>query len=237
MTMDIKVLGSGSSGNCYRVSDGQTDILLDAGLPLKEISRKLDFHLSQISGVLISHSHGDHAKAVRDLLERGMDVYGSPETFKEIGAESPNTHEIEAMPTKCAVRIGTFNALAFDVHHDVRNYGYLIYSHATDETLVYITDTYYTDFTFPLVTHWMIECNYILDILERNVESGALPRAVAHRIPQSHMSLETVCNLFRANDMRMSKEIYLIHMSDTNGDEARAKRAVQEIAGCPVYVA
>jgi hypothetical protein len=51
------------------------------------------------------------------------------------------------------------------------------------------------------------------------------------------MSLETVCELFRANDMSEAKEIYLLHCSDGNGDAERMKKAVQEIAGCPVYVA
>lgn len=232
--MDIKVLGSGSSGNCYRVSDGHTAVLLDAGLPLKEIQRGLGYHLSDIAAVFISHSHGDHAKAVRDMAKRGMDIYGSPETFKELTVSAPSMHEMQ--PHK-GYAWRSLLVTPFDVHHDVRNFGYLIWSNITGERLVYITDTYYTDYTFPGVTHWMIECNYVTDILEHNAAAGVIPRAVAHRIPQSHMSLETVCDLFRANDMSRAREIYLLHCSDTNGDEGRMKRAVQEIAGCPVYVA
>ena len=234
--MNVKVIGSGSSGNCYRIDDGCTAILLDAGLPLREIQKGLDFHLSDISAALISHSHGDHSKAVKDLLARGVDIYASIETLKEIGVQGPGTHPIAATVGK-PFQVESFSVMPFDVHHDVRNLGYLVGSHATGERLVYITDTYYTDYTFPDVTHWMIECNYVTDILEHNVADGAIPQTVAHRIPQSHMSLETVCELFKTNDMKAAKEIYLLHCSDGNGDAERMKKAVQEIAGCPVYVA
>lgn len=217
------------------VSDGHTAVLLDAGLPLRAIQRGLNYHLSDITAALISHSHGDHSKAVKDLRERGIDIYASAETLKEIGIDGPGTYPVAAVCGK-AFHVGTFSVMPFDVHHDVRNLGYLL-SGVNGERLVYITDTYYTDYTFPDVTHWMIECNYVTDILEHNAATGAIPQAVAHRIPQSHMSLETVCELFRANDMKAAKEIYLLHCSDGNGDAERMKKAVQEIAGCPVYVA
>lgn len=221
------------------ISDGHTSVLLDAGLPFKEIQRGLGYHLSDIAAALVSHGHGDHSKAVADLASRGIEIYASEDTLQELDAVRGKFHArmATALMPRVTASIGSWQVMPFDVHHDVRNFGYLLESGITHERLVYITDTYYTDYTFPGVTHWMVECNYVTDIFERNVAAGAIPRAVAHRIPQSHMSLETVCDLFRANDMSRAREIYLLHCSDANGDEDRMKRAVQEIAGCPVYVA
>lgn len=232
--MDIKVIGSGSSGNCCRISDGHTAILLDAGLPYKTILKGCNFSTADVAGALISHSHGDHTKSVRDLAMWGEDIYASPETLKEIDISGVNIHPCK---NNKVFPVGSFSVMPFDLHHDVRNFGYLIESIVTHERMVYITDTYYTDYTFPGITHWMIECNYVTEILERNRTSGAVPFAVAKRVLSSHMSLESVCKLFQANDMSTAKEIHLLHISDSNGDESRMKRAVQEIAGCPVYVA
>jgi len=55
--MEIKVLASGSSGNAYFVSDGKTPLLLEAGIPFKEIQRGLNFRLQELVGCLISHEH------------------------------------------------------------------------------------------------------------------------------------------------------------------------------------
>ena len=55
--MNIKVIGSGSSGNCYRIDDGKTALLIECGLPIKKIKEKLNFNLTGICGCLLSHSH------------------------------------------------------------------------------------------------------------------------------------------------------------------------------------
>ena len=55
--MQIEVLGSSSKGNAYLVSDGQTSLLLDCGLPYAEMQEKSGFKISQVSGCLISHLH------------------------------------------------------------------------------------------------------------------------------------------------------------------------------------
>lgn len=62
--MDIQVLASSSKGNCYRVSNGSTPLLLECGIRFKEIQQKLNFRLSEIAGCLVSHEHQDHCKAV-----------------------------------------------------------------------------------------------------------------------------------------------------------------------------
>lgn len=55
--MKIQVLGTGSSGNCYKVEIGTATLLLECGLPYKVIQRKLNFKVSQIDACLITHEH------------------------------------------------------------------------------------------------------------------------------------------------------------------------------------
>jgi phosphoribosyl 1,2-cyclic phosphodiesterase len=83
--MEIKILASGSSGNAYRISDGKTTILLDAGIVLRSIQIGCQFKLSQIEGCFITHSHMDHSKVARELARLGVDVYTSQGTIDACG--------------------------------------------------------------------------------------------------------------------------------------------------------
>mgnify|MGYP002524215013 CR=1 FL=1 len=66
--MDIKIFASGSSGNCYQINDGKTSLLLECGIPKQRILSAIGYDIGKISGVLISHEHGDHAKAAKDMM-------------------------------------------------------------------------------------------------------------------------------------------------------------------------
>ena len=55
--MKLKVLASGSSGNCYLISSSRESILIECGIRFKAIKNKLNFDLSNIAGCLISHEH------------------------------------------------------------------------------------------------------------------------------------------------------------------------------------
>ena len=47
--MDIKILASSSAGNAYRISDGRTSLLLDAGIPIKAIQVGCDFKVTHFN--------------------------------------------------------------------------------------------------------------------------------------------------------------------------------------------
>ena len=51
--MTLKCIGSGSSGNCYTLTSnsGET-LILDCGIPIKEIKKGLDWNVKGIAGVL-----------------------------------------------------------------------------------------------------------------------------------------------------------------------------------------
>ena len=55
--MKIKVLASSSSGNSYLLSSGDQGLLLDAGIPFRNIQKALNFKATELMGCLITHEH------------------------------------------------------------------------------------------------------------------------------------------------------------------------------------
>lgn len=55
--MKIKTLGTGSKGNCYLLEHNNETLVIDAGIPFKDIKIGLNFNLMGVKGVIISHSH------------------------------------------------------------------------------------------------------------------------------------------------------------------------------------
>ena len=228
--MDIKIIASGSSGNAYLIGDGKTRLLLDAGIPFKQIQVGCRFQTSSIDGCLVTHRHGDHAAAIPKLLQRGITVYSNA----DVVGLYPGVQQMEALKDH---RIGTFRVLPFEAEHDVPCFGYQITSEETGEKLVYITDSAYVKYTFSGLTHIMIEANYAQEIMIDNVRDERIPLSLAARVMETHMSIETLLDLLRSNDMTQVRQIYLLHLSDGNSDAEAFKRQVQQETGAEVYIA
>ena len=62
MKIKLKVLGSGSSGNCYILENENEALIIEAGLPFMEVKKALNFNVMKIVGMISSHEHGDHYK-------------------------------------------------------------------------------------------------------------------------------------------------------------------------------
>ena len=225
---------SGSRGNCYRITDGRTPLLLECGIPYKEIQKNLKFRVSEIAGCLVTHEHQDHCKAVRDLMKAGIDCYmsqGTTDTLKVTG------HRINIIKAKQQFRIGTWTILPFETQHDAQEPLAFLLANQDGEKLLYATDTYFIRYRFNGLNVIAVECNYSLDILKRNVEAGAVPKELKGRILKSHFSLENVKKFLLANDLSKVEAIFLLHLSDNNSDCERFKREIQELTGKMVFVA
>lgn len=231
--MQIKVLASGSRGNAIWISDGETPLLLDAGLPLAELQRKLDFRLSDVAGVLVTHFHADHCRAVPELLRLGMAVYATLETAQRWKSDA-FWHQIVAGENWS---VGTWIFSAFPVQHDCPGaVGYLLFSTHSGEKALYITDSAYSRFVFANLDYVLCEANYSLDLLKEAVAAGATDRALKRRVMESHMSLETLLEFLRACGTERLKAVYLLHLSDRHSDAESFRRSVQEATGVEVYV-
>jgi phosphoribosyl 1,2-cyclic phosphodiesterase len=235
--IEIVPLASGSQGNCYRVTDGSTPLLLECGIGINNILRNLKFGVSSLAGCLVSHGHKDHAKAVKDLMKFGIDIYLSQGTADEISGLDPWRHRLHIIKARQQFRIGTWTILPFETQHDAQEpLGFLLVNRDGDKML-YATDTYYIRYRFQGLTHIAVECNYSLDILKRNVDAGAVPKELKSRILKSHFSLENVKKFLLANDLSKVQEIWLLHLSEQNSCEKRFKEEVQKITGKPTYIA
>ncbi len=228
--MQIDVLASGSKGNCYRVSDGKTSLLLEAGIAFSAIQEGLDYRVNEIAGCLISHVHGDHARAAADLVRRGGRVYGPKEVAERCKG-------VQYIPTMQMLVVGSFGATPFLCNHDAECYGYLIESSVTGERLVYITDTCAIPHTFQLVDVWMVEANYSLDLLLDNAKNGVIDKARAKRVVDTHMSIDTLAGYFEQYNPDPPKEVWLLHLSDDNSDAAAFRATIEKATGAVVHIA
>jgi phosphoribosyl 1,2-cyclic phosphodiesterase len=232
--MEIKTLASGSKGNAYIVSDGKTRVLIDAGIPLREIQRGCGYMVSSLAACLVTHAHQDHCKAVKDLMGLGVDCYASKGTFDALKLSGHRAHVIKMIQI---FTVGTFYITPFDVEHDAPEpLGFVLESTATGEKLLYFIDTSYVKYTFEGVTHLMAECNYDTESIKAAIERGYISKEALPRLMKTHMSLDTLLKLLKSNDLSKLRQIYLMHMSERNSSAERMRKAVQKETGVEVYI-
>jgi phosphoribosyl 1,2-cyclic phosphodiesterase len=218
---------SSSAGNLYRVSDGVSSLLLECGIPVKKIRTALDYKLHDISGVLLSHEHMDHAKAAKDIIAAGIDLYCSNGTAQALGLYSSRVRIIEALTQ---FTIGPWTILPFETQHDAQEpLGFLVQN--GQDKILFATDTFYVRHRFVGLTGIFIECNYSKKTLAKDMHP-----AHRKRLLRSHMSLEVLIKLLAANDLGTVREIRLLHLSEGNSDERLFKDTIQGATGIPVYI-
>ena len=86
--MRVKVLASGSTGNCTYVETVDHKILIDVGISKKAIEQALaevDVNFSEIDTLLITHEHEDHIKALGAVLRKSeITCYMTTGTYNAI---------------------------------------------------------------------------------------------------------------------------------------------------------
>lgn len=234
--MELQVIGTGSSGNAYVLRAGGSALLLDAGLPIRQLMRAIPDWKS-LEGCLITHEHGDHAMSAEAMARMGIKTIASAGTADAISTDCCLT-TLNAAQMLSAITLGEFTVLPFETQHDAAEpCGYLIKHGPTGEVTLYATDTYYLKHTFPGVHYWIVECNYIDEVIDNQQEAGELTAALRHRLKKSHMSLRRLLDVLRANDLSKTRTIVLVHLSDERSDERAMVKAVKEVTGIEDVVA
>lgn len=233
--MELKIISTGSIGNAYILSNGDEALLIECGVNIKDIKKALDFDLSKVVGCLVTHEHQDHCKAVKEVSKLGIRVYSGLRTLLAMGINC--SYKSYIVMAKHPFMIGNFKVMAFDVKHDAAEpFGFLI-EHADCGKVLFLTDTYYCEYTFKGLNNIIIEANYSKEIIDRKFGSDSGKEFLRNRILRSHFSLANCKDMLSANDLTQVNNIVLIHLSDSNSNEKQFQKEVADLTGKNVTVA
>lgn len=237
----MRVISTGSTkGNCYALQSSADEIvLLDCGCNYKKILRGIDYRISNVSGVLLSHGHGDHTEAFKEIMNAGIQIYTNDETVEDMNIRTGEL--MKGVPERYPFNVGSFNVIPFNLPHttydkDAKilipcpNYGYLV-QHEEMGKLLYMTDFEYCTYSFykMQVEHLVIECNYCEELVDRS-EANYM-----HRI-KGHCSLSTCKQFIKENCTESLRTITLVHLSGQASDARKIQQEIQEVAGNNVLV-
>lgn len=213
--MKLKCIGSGSSGNSYALIDNDNKILLlDLGLPEKEIKKAIDFRISDVVGAVVTHSHQDHSKAVEDFEKMGIPVFKPYMDLDNICADEN---------CQLAQKYEDFRIVAFQLpHNGMRNCGFLIT--VDGQKILYLTDFEYCKYNFKNlnVNHILVECNYQQGLVDRDLPN------YEHKI-RGHCSLSTCKEFIKVNATDNLQNVILCHLGRETTEPEECVDEVQKI--------
>lgn len=233
----FRSFASGSSGNCYYLGTLEQGILIDAGISARDIHKNLrmmGLDFSNIMGVIITHDHADHIRAVGTLGEKvHLPIYATQQIHQGIDRNygvstklrSSRRYFTKGEPFElCGMTINTF-----DVSHDSTEcVGYVIDFRET--RFLIITDCGDTSQEMAdyirTANHIVIEANHD----EQMLLNGPYPTFLKQRIlsPKGHQS-NVVCGEMLAENFHDGiRHIFLCHLSEENNDPELAERVVKE---------
>lgn len=211
--MTAEVLASGSSGNCTALTAGDKLLLVDCGKPFKWTMTKLGWRLPD--ALLVTHEHGDHSKAAKNFLDRGVDVFMTGGTAEALGLSRHNLRIIAAGETFGAAGM---TVEAIPAVHDAAEPVNFILSDDADRT-VYITDTGALPDVEGDFTKIFIEANFsTLALL-----GSELNAAQKKRILNYHLSIEKATKFLKRYPQA---EVTLLHLSKRHGDAEEFTRRI-----------
>lgn len=229
--LTLNVIASGSKGNAYILTVGKDSLLLEAGVPLKEIIKQNGYSLNGITDCLISHRHLDHSKYIKEVANSGIYVWANSDTQKTTNY----AYGLINYDKPFKLTNNNFTVTAFLGTHDCEVSLFKIKHEPTGLTFAFITDTS----TIPneLTAHYFfVECNYEEKVLMENSMQGDLSIGVKNsRVVQSHMSLEYL-KAFKPLLSHEVKGVVILHQSKDNSS-LTAYESLKTIFGNKLHMA
>ena len=225
-------LYSGSSGNCSFVESDNCKLLIDCGVSCKKVEEGLSSigtSVSNLDGILITHEHLDHVKALQVLCKKyDVPIYANEKTFNNIKQVIPEGSK-RFFRTNESFDLKDLKVFPFDIPHDAADpcgfsifHDYKKISVATD--VGHIENNLFNN---------LVGSNFIL--LESNYEPEMLkcsmyPYNLKRRIlgPNGHLSNEDAANAISTLVKNGSSNISLGHLSQHNNFPELAYKTVVE---------
>lgn len=227
-------LFSSSKANACYIGNKNSGILIDAGASCKKILDTLScnaLNLKCIQGIFITHTHSDHVKGLKPILNKlHVPVYASKLTLQILKHEGyiPAYAETIAININSKICCGDCEIKAFPTMHDAEgSCGYQIHT-SDDKYCAVCTDL---GIVTPEVKQALSGCDMVL--LEANYEpdmlwQGAYPIEIKQRIASEYGHLSNQDSAEFANYLIHSGTTRLLlgHLSPNNNTPELAVSAV-----------
>lgn len=229
-------LVSGSSGNSTYISNGNTHILVDAGISCKQLVehiKQLGVDPTEINGVFITHEHIDHIKGAGVLSRKyNIPVYATPGTWKGIGTTvgefAPENIRF-VTPDKMTL-VGDLCVKPFAIPHDtIEPVAYSVFTESAKMTVAtdigHVTEKIKENIYDSDVL--LFEANHDIDMLKK----GKYPWHLKKRILGENGHLSNVAAGETLSEIMSGslKYIFLGHLSSENNEPHLAYETVDKI--------
>jgi len=233
-------LGSGSEGNALVVEAGRTRLMLDCGFPAKETALRLaraGLEPSDLSGIIVTHEHGDHGDGVFPLARRlGVPVWlthGTLAALREASGGVDDECSFELIDSQRAFAAGDLMVQPFTVPHDAREPVQFVVSDGA-RRLGVLTDagrsTSCIESNLSGCDALVLECNYDSTLLTQGPYPPTLKARIASRL--GHLDNECSAALLARLDRSRLKHVIAAHLSTTNNTPQLARTALAGALGC-----
>jgi phosphoribosyl 1,2-cyclic phosphodiesterase len=237
--MRFASLGSGSAGNSLAVEVQTTRLLLDCGFGLRDVLMRLarlDLAPEQLSGIVVTHEHDDHAGGVFKLASKyQIPVWLTHGTLTMIERFLPAQRDFKmhVIDSHQSFNIGDVQVHPFPVPHDAREPVQFVFTDGAQKLGV-LTDT---GTSTPHIENMLsgcnaltLECNHDLDMLMNGPYSYPLKQRVGSRL--GHLDNSTSASLLARLDNGKLQHLVAAHLSAKNNLPALAKKALSDVLGC-----
>ena len=216
-------LASGSSGNAALLATENTRILLDAGLSMRELAKRLAAigeKLEDVDAILITHEHSDHVAGL-PVLARNKEVHAVifmtrlAEPAIDWGQRPPA--RLEKFQAGASFRIGDIEVRSFGVPHDALDpVGY--HFEAQGVCLGVVTDLGYipesVKFHLRRTDLLLLEANHDLDMLKVGPYPWSVKQRVMSRV--GHLSNLVMSDYLMGDLDSSTAHLVLGHISEQN---------------------
>jgi phosphoribosyl 1,2-cyclic phosphodiesterase len=194
---------------------------VDAGLSLRELTRRLDLvgeRPDRLSAVIVTHEHSDHIAGLATLSrsQKKMPVYMTPLAAPRIdwGKHKP---ALELFQAGSRIRVGDIEIDSFTIPHDsIDPVGFCLTAQGIKAGVV--TDLGY----IPASIHFHMDGAHVL-LMEANhdlemLRVGPYPWSVKQRVMSrtGHLSNLSMCDFLRDSFDRSTPHLILGHLSEQN---------------------
>ena len=230
------VLGSGSEGNATLAYTDDTALLLDAGFTAKELERRLEavgFDPERLTGILITHEHGDHLRGATVFARRyKLPVFMTAGTAVAVDDKLIDSGLLRAVTPGEPFMIGDIGVDPFSVPHDVAEpVAYML--EAGGRRLVNLTD-----FGVPTArivgklsqAHMaIVESNHELEMLK----IGPYPMQLKQRImgDKGHISNDQCIEMLDAAGGAELRTVVFAHLSKINNSPDNVRKSAELLYG------